>query len=76
MADYVRLAIDSGARIVGGCCGTSPEHLRAMRAALDGHPRTTPPTIDTIVERIGPLANAAPDAPAARAGRGRQRSRR
>ncbi|HEY5519398.1 MAG TPA: bifunctional homocysteine S-methyltransferase/methylenetetrahydrofolate reductase [Candidatus Limnocylindrales bacterium] len=28
--------LDAGARIVGGCCGTTPEHIRHMRAALDG----------------------------------------
>ena len=27
--------LDSGARIVGGCCGTTPDHIAAMRAALD-----------------------------------------
>ena len=27
--------IDAGAAIVGGCCGTTPDHIRAMRAALD-----------------------------------------
>ena len=35
MARYAVLAADAGARIVGGCCGTTPEHLAAMRAALD-----------------------------------------
>ena len=24
-----------GVGIIGGCCGTTPEHIRAMRAALD-----------------------------------------
>jgi homocysteine S-methyltransferase len=28
----------AGARIVGGCCGTTPEHIAAMRAALDVAP--------------------------------------
>ena len=28
--------LDAGARIIGGCCGTTPEHIRHMRAALDG----------------------------------------
>ena len=28
--------LDGGARIIGGCCGTTPEHIRHMRAALDG----------------------------------------
>jgi methionine synthase / methylenetetrahydrofolate reductase(NADPH) len=27
--------LDAGARIVGGCCGTTPEHIAAMRATLD-----------------------------------------
>ena len=60
MANYATLAVDAGARIVGGCCGTTPEHLAAMRAAIDSHVRGEPPTIDTIVEQIGPLTNAAP----------------
>ena len=37
MADYVRLAVDGGAKIIGGCCGTSFDHLAAMRQALDAH---------------------------------------
>ncbi len=27
--------LDAGARIIGGCCGTTPEHIRQMRLALD-----------------------------------------
>ena len=27
--------LDAGARIVGGCCGTTPEHIQHMRAAID-----------------------------------------
>jgi 5-methyltetrahydrofolate--homocysteine methyltransferase len=57
MSDYVRLAVDAGARIVGGCCGTTFAHLSAMRRALDGHRKAERPTIDTIVERIGPMRN-------------------
>jgi 5-methyltetrahydrofolate--homocysteine methyltransferase len=73
MADYARLAIDAGARIIGGCCGTTPEHLAAMRAAIDSHVRRDRPTIETIVDQIGPLTNAAPTEDAKRAPR---RSRR
>src|SRR3954452_7740060 len=61
MAEYARLAVDGGAAIVGGCCGTSPEHLRAMRVALDTHAAGAAPTPEQIVERIGPLANSAPE---------------
>jgi methionine synthase I (cobalamin-dependent)/5,10-methylenetetrahydrofolate reductase len=35
MAEQVPSFLDAGARIVGGCCGTTPEHIAAMRAALD-----------------------------------------
>ena len=35
MADYAQQAVEAGACIVGGCCGTTPEHVAAMRAALD-----------------------------------------
>jgi methionine synthase / methylenetetrahydrofolate reductase(NADPH) len=34
-ASYVEPYIRAGARIVGGCCGTTPEHVRAMRKTLD-----------------------------------------
>jgi 5-methyltetrahydrofolate--homocysteine methyltransferase len=60
MARYAALAVDAGARIVGGCCGTSPEHLAAMRAAIDGHSRGAAPDVDRITAEVGPLANAAP----------------
>ena len=60
MARYATLAIDAGARIVGGCCGTSPEHLAGMRAAIDAHIRGERPEIAAIVEAVGPLANTAP----------------
>jgi 5-methyltetrahydrofolate--homocysteine methyltransferase len=71
MARYASLAIDAGARIVGGCCGTTPDHLAAMRAAVDGHERGAPPTFEAIVEHIGPLA-----APPVRAPVGERPARR
>jgi 5-methyltetrahydrofolate--homocysteine methyltransferase len=75
MAEYARLAVDGGAAIVGGCCGTSPEHLRAMRAAIDTHRAGDPPSTEQIVERIGPLANSMPESLAAQSARGRERRR-
>ncbi|NQV96182.1 MAG: betaine--homocysteine S-methyltransferase [Acidimicrobiaceae bacterium] len=60
MSLYAGMAIDSGARIVGGCCGTSPEHLAAMRYAIDHHAAGTRPTIEQIIEVIGPLTNKPP----------------
>ena len=60
MARYAALAVDAGARIVGGCCGTTPTHLAAMRKAIDAHVRSDRPTLDAIVAQIGPLTNSAP----------------
>ena len=57
MAEYARLARDVGARIIGGCCGTSCEHLAAMRSALDEYTPRPRPTIEEIVDKIGPLRN-------------------
>src|SRR3984893_9040075 len=34
MASYARKFVAAGARIVGGCCGTTPDHIRVMKAAL------------------------------------------
>lgn len=31
LADYARLFINAGARLVGGCCGTTPEHIKWIR---------------------------------------------
>ena len=44
MAAYARLARDCGARIIGGCCGTSAVHVAAMRQALDEGERGSRPT--------------------------------
>jgi len=57
MADYVKLALDSGARIVGGCCGNSPAHVKAMRDAMDGYKRGARPTVDEIVSKLGALVS-------------------
>jgi hypothetical protein len=34
MASYARKFVAAGVRLVGGCCGTTPEHIRTMKAAL------------------------------------------
>ena len=34
MASYARKFVAAGVRIVGGCCGTTPEHIRAMKSSL------------------------------------------
>jgi 5-methyltetrahydrofolate--homocysteine methyltransferase len=72
MGKYTQLAVKAGARIVGGCCGTSPTHLAAMRRSLDE--LIAKPTIDDIIEATGPLVNAVPSGAAP--DRERRRGRR
>ena len=72
MAKYARLAVDAGARIIGGCCGTSPKHLRAMAESIAGYSRGQAPSVESIVATIGPLTNKAPSADGASSGRRRR----
>ena len=72
MGRYVGLAADSGASIIGGCCGTTPVHLLAMRRALDAHKPGPRPDLAAVTEALGPLVSP----PAAQgAGRTRRRER-
>jgi 5-methyltetrahydrofolate--homocysteine methyltransferase len=71
MADYACLAVDAGARIVGGCCGTSAAHLAAMRRALDARAPGERPDEAKIVAALGALAS-----PPAKAQAPRERQRR
>ncbi len=77
MADYARLARDAGARIIGGCCGTTPGHLAAIRNSLRGYEPGEPPTVDQVAERLGAVSagthrqgeGGPPEAPRRRKGR-------
>ncbi|HCK76104.1 MAG TPA: methionine synthase I [Gammaproteobacteria bacterium] len=53
MAEYARLARDCGARIIGGCCGTTPLHLAAMHRALLDHNLRSVPDIEVVVSALG-----------------------
>jgi 5-methyltetrahydrofolate--homocysteine methyltransferase len=59
MAEYACLAYDAGARIIGGCCGTTPEHLRVMRQALERHVRGARPDLATIESKLGAISTGA-----------------
>jgi methionine synthase I (cobalamin-dependent) len=76
MADYARIALDSGAKIIGGCCGTSPEHLAAMRHALEHHSKGARPSIELVEERLGAVSELAKGHDAAAAGAARRERRR
>ncbi len=59
MARYVELAMDAGARIIGGCCGTSPQHIAVMRQAMDAHTPTERPTLELIQRDLGDVSKGA-----------------
>ena len=58
MADYAEMARNSGASIIGGCCGTMPEHLRHMREALDTRPKGSAPSLEEIEAKLGAFSSA------------------
>lgn len=57
MASYARRFVAAGARVIGGCCGVNPEHVRALRAVIDGLKLET-----TIARTSRPLPVAMPTA--------------
>lgn len=59
MAEYARMARDLGARIIGGCCGTTPAHISAMRRALEGYTPGGRPNLGTVEERLGTVSRGA-----------------
>ncbi len=50
LAEYAKRYIQTGARIVGGCCGTTPDHIRAVRKAVSA---LEPPARKTVVQSPG-----------------------
>ncbi len=46
--EYALAFCEAGARIVGGCCGTTPQHIAAMRQALDKQPEGCGPSISEL----------------------------
>src|SRR5215470_8001005 len=62
MASYAKKFVAAGVRLIGGCCGTTPEHIRAMKAALrvgeartSAFPVVTKPKVEAPLEVV-PLA--------------------
>jgi len=79
MAEYAICARAAGAQIIGGCCGTSPAHLKAMREALDTTPLEPVLTAQEIENRLGKAWANLPqsdEAPSQKPARGRRRSRK
>jgi homocysteine S-methyltransferase len=65
MASYARRFILHNVRVVGGCCGTTPEHIRQMKSAVRG---LAPSTARPAEARVSPTPSAAIGASRAKAG--------
>src|ERR1700687_3181196 len=61
-ADYARRFAEAGVAIIGGCCGTTPAHIAAMRSVL---PRTSASTVVVVksAEQPRPIAEAVDGSP-------------
>lgn len=73
MVDYAKLAQDAGARIIGGCCGTTPAHVKAMADVLRGRRQGPTPELSDVETQLGPITIVS-DAPETRRRSRRQRS--
>jgi len=60
MATYARHLIQAGAKVVGGCCGTTPEHIKAMVEGV----RPLVPRLGTRVDGRGQKAERTQQSPA------------
>jgi len=57
MASYARKFVAAGVRLVGGCCGTTPEHIRVMKSALRvGEARGKSSSVQAASGQSAPLA--------------------
>ena len=54
-AGYAPQLVEAGAAFIGGCCGTTPEHIRRLKAALEGIKPLRPVE---AVPRVSSLLNA------------------
>jgi methionine synthase / methylenetetrahydrofolate reductase(NADPH) len=62
MASYARKFVAAGVRVVGGCCGTTPAHIRVMKSALRaGEARAKTSVASAATPQAKPVA--APEVP-------------
>lgn len=52
MGEYVELALRAGARIVGACCGSTPDHIAAIREAVDTYQPSERPDLAEIAQKL------------------------
>jgi methionine synthase I (cobalamin-dependent)/5,10-methylenetetrahydrofolate reductase len=66
MASYARRFVANGVRLVGGCCGTTPEHVRHIKVAVRALNLATPAPAAAARKAGAPAATVAPVTPVAR----------
>jgi homocysteine S-methyltransferase len=59
MASYARRFIQNGVRLVGGCCGTTPEHVRHIKTAVRALASTSAPASGARVKPSAVVASPA-----------------
>ena len=59
MATFAVLARAAGARIIGGCCGTTADHVAAMRQALDDESESTNLAVLAVNKALGSMSRGA-----------------
>lgn len=61
LREYAETFVEAGAAVIGGCCGTTPEHVRAMARAVSGKKRTRSTVrASVVVESPAPQAGVTP----------------
>lgn len=56
-AQAMEAILDAGAMVIGGCCGTTPDHIAALRALIDARP--LPAVASVSVPAHAPVASSA-----------------
>src|SRR5438874_7131374 len=54
MASYTRRFVTAGVRLVGGCCGTTPDHIRVMKSALRAGEARSKTAVAQVKSGTGP----------------------
>jgi len=76
MAIYAELARNAGARIIGGCCGTTPRHLEQMKIRLESTPMGSKPSHEEVRELLGEPSFTPGEKTRAKAGNRRRRQKK
>jgi methionine synthase / methylenetetrahydrofolate reductase(NADPH) len=58
MASYTRKFVAAGVQLIGGCCGTTPEHIRAMKSALRAGAARGKTAVTEAIHTAAPAAPA------------------